>query len=647
MVDIKPTTLRSMGRRARLRAQDRAGSGRIPEAAWYPEIMLLRDKALTWQQVADAVGLSPGRCRAIAQWGKNEESMLRELPVAKLRSALTPEHLAMLEPTAEAFREFYRAFGPHDDIPEHCMEWIRDFLSSYNVMLNVPPRHNKSHMFSVWVPIWLICMDRNEEIILLSANRDLAQGFAYEIASELTTNGPLIEAFGRFAPEQKGDLPWRPLQGELIVMGRTRAAKSGQFTIQARGSQQHILGKEATVIIVDDLTNAERARSDTERVKELKWFQEQAMTRVMPVNYTKMSGHVMVVGQRVDYRDFYGELLRQKFLRDPPPEIGKKKGDPLWQVITYPAVLEWPDEGLGIEPRVLWPEMHDFVDLMLVYERVGGHNVFECMYQQNPLPEDAQLVNEAWLEGCRDYGRSRGHGPRDDVGPRGEQFLPVVRVVSIDPGLREFSAICVADVLCKRDTFATSVVELSHWKPGSQKLAEHVVEAVRRHRPDYIIFEHSTASYHVFDSPDFVRLRQQFGPRLIGHNTGSNKHDPEWGVTSLAGDFEMGRIRLPYAAEEDRKMSRLLEDEALVYPFGDTNDVLMALWFVKAQLKRLRPVNYEVTTILGGAKNAAKNPTWGFVRDAMRSKDAQETQNMRRYRAAKAKAKERANANRT
>ncbi len=38
-------------------------------------------------------------------------------------------------------------------------------------------------------------------------------------------------------------------------------------------------------------------------------------------------------------------------------------------------------------------------------------------------------------------------------------------------------------------------------------------------------------------------------------------------------------------------MTDLLAKEALPYPNGDYDDILMALWFVKYNFKRLRPLN--------------------------------------------------------
>ncbi|MGH7273251.1 MAG: hypothetical protein ACREIQ_02165, partial [Nitrospiria bacterium] len=74
--------------------------------------------------------------------------------------------------------------------------------------------------------------------------------------------------------------------------------------------------------------------------------------------------------------------------------------------------------------------------------------------------------------------------------------------------------------------------------------------------------------------------------------TGRNKSDPELGLESLGGDVEAGRIRTPYADAVSRDMTSMLEGEMLVWPFGQHDDIMMALWFIKNNYKKLIPRNY-------------------------------------------------------
>ena len=107
--------------------------------------------------------------------------------------------------------------------------------------------------------------------------------------------------------------------------------------------------------------------------------------------------------------------------------------------------------------------------------------------------------------------------------------------------------------------------------------------------------------------------------RFILHHTGVNKNSMEYGVQSLAGDFEFANISLPYGDEEGRRMSDLLASEALVYPEGQTNDILMALWFIKFRYKKLRPIRG-----LDSYRPGITGQAWSFLSDLRKHKDAKE-----------------------
>jgi hypothetical protein len=83
--------------------------------------------------------------------------------------------------------------------------------------------------------------------------------------------------------------------------------------------------------------------------------------------------------------------------------------------------------------------------------------------------------------------------------------------------------------------------------------------------------------------------------RLMLHHTTAKKNSMEYGVQSLASDFEFSRISLPYGDDTARRMSDMLANEALMWPDGDTSDLLMALWFVKFNYKSLRPTYFLPT----------------------------------------------------
>ncbi len=300
-------------------------------------------------------------------------------------------------------------------------------------------------------------------------------------------------------------------------------------------------------------------------------------------------------------RDIYGTIAAQKFLRGP------QKGQPLWHVITYPAVLRWPDEDPEHpEPLTLWPERWDFEELMESYERLG-HATFECMYQQVPLPEDAAFVRTEWWEKCRDYDRPgyRGVQVADPVGG----YFPLVRVLAIDPSPTEFNALIVADVIATRDVFAMSILEVKTWKGGSQDLVDEIDRCIDRYKLDYFILESSTMTKWFEGDPAFQTIKDRV--RVMAHHTGRNKGDAELGVLSLAADVEAGRIRLPYGDHNGRTLSEVLEHQFNVYGHGYEDDILMACWFIKWNYRRL-PFRRGLQSHFRGS--GGNTQSWGFTK---------------------------------
>lgn len=605
--DPERRSLRDRGRIARRRAQERAGSGRITASAWWPEVEWLRNLGYTHDDIAWALSLTSRRIRQIVETAETGGVVVVR-PEARPRDQLEPEYQRMLDFSSDGFKRFFDEFSGHT-LPAHAEDWVGQFCEYRNLMLNVPPGHIKTTVFSVWLPMWLLARDRDEQILLISMTWPFARDNANEIAYNLEFNDHLIEVFGRFAPEKQNEKqPWRPSQGQLLVAGRSRVATSGQMSVESRGRGQQILGKRATVVVVDDMTDASVSKSETQRLDEIQWLREKVFTRIMPLEEDSGSGRAVIVGQRVHYKDVYGTLEKDVYVRDPV-----KKGQKLWTVIKRPAVIRWPDEDRDHpEPIVLWPELFSYDELMVQYERLGS-TIFETMYQQNPLPEDARLVDQAWWDGCRDYDRPGYRGAKDDPA-----FLPVARVLSIDPGVKRFHGLSVWDVpyIPMSEAYYGQLVEAKHWQGPQKSIVEELERCVRDYRLDYIIMEKVSFTEWLEGDPVYQELKKKV--RIIPHTTGKNKGDPERGIESMSREIEMGRIRLPYGDDKGKRMSQLFEDEANVWPFGDHDDVLMTGWFVKWNWRRLIPQGALETRI--HMPSRADNPP-GYYKAALKKRE--------------------------
>lgn len=548
---------------------------RVPKAAMAKKAALLRAQGLSSKLIAEDLDVSQRYVFDLLRFANQQgyDTMVYTIGDYKTEDQLGKEQLEMLEETPDGFEKFFNKYSGRVLQPVH-KQWVEVVLSGKRTLINCPPRHAKSTIFSVWFPLWLIARDRNIQILICSQTDKLAKKFTNEIAYHLSYNKDLNVDFGRFRPEF-GDWPWRPNSGELLVDGRTREIKSGDLTVQVRGAGQQILGMEANWIVVDDAVSRRNTRSEGEREKLSEWFHGDVMSRLEP------GGAALVIGQRLHLYDMYGELAAEKLTRVP----GSPKR---WKHINYPAVLDWG------EHKTLWPAKWGYEELMDVYADVGYQN-FEAMYQQNPLPEADRLVKDVWIygdethRGCLDHHRKASH-----VVARAESDTrPRARVLSLDPSPTKLAGLIVADVPYEESegsqaNFEAEILEIRHEPMNVRKMLYEIYRVLRDYGPvDYFVFEQNAAQRWLLQDPEMERIRTK--TMVIPHTTNRNKADPELGVSGLAMDFEYGRIRLPYGDAEARAASQLLIDEACTWPQGLSDDVLMALWFMKYNYARLIP----------------------------------------------------------
>lgn len=557
-------------------ARNRSGSTKpkrsthVPKAALAKQAAALRAQGYSTKMIAEELNKSHRYIFTLLKHA-NElglDTMVYTIGDYKKPEDLAPEQKEMIQESADGFEKFFNKYSGRVLQPVH-KDWVEIALSTRRTLINCPPRHAKSTIFSVWFPLWLIARDRNIQLLICSQTDKLAKKFTNEIAYHLSYNKELNADFGRFRPEF-GDWPWRPNSGELLVDGRTREVKSGDLTVQVRGAGQQILGMEANWIVVDDAVSRSNARSETEREKLSEWFHGDVMSRLEP------NGTTLVIGQRLHLYDLYGELSQEKLTR--------VEGTPKrWNHINFKAILDWDKQ------ETLWPDKWGYVELMDVFADVGYQN-FEAMYQQNPLPDADRLVKDIWIygddvhRGCLDYDRHANWTAKGEADPR-----PRTRVLSLDPSPTKLAGLIIADVPHDEGAlFECEVLDIRHEPMNVRKMLSEIHRVLKEYAPvDYFVFEQNAAQRWLLQDPEMDRIRTK--TMVIPHTTNRNKADPELGVSGLALDFEYGRIRLPYGDAEGKRASQLLIDEAVSWPQGITDDVLMALWFIKYNYARLIP----------------------------------------------------------
>lgn len=225
------------------------------------------------------------------------------------------------------------------------------------LMVSMPPRHGKSLLIDVYLPLWWLAQHPQDHVILASYGETFARGFGGQVrdlAIEHAEDLNIIVAKDRTAADD-----WALSSG------------GGMISVGVGGS---ITGRGADLLIVDDpVKNEEEAMSETYREKMWNWWQATSQTRLEP------NAVVVVVATRWHQDDLLGRI-----------EDADEDGE--WTIIKLPALAE-DDDPLGRSPdEPLWPErFHDDPDYSGKHRNMSPY-WWSALYQQRPTPEGGGLI---------------------------------------------------------------------------------------------------------------------------------------------------------------------------------------------------------------------------------------------------------------
>lgn len=228
------------------------------------------------------------------------------------------------------------------------------------IIVTMPPRHGKSELLSVNVPIWTLDNDPTAEVILASYGMDLATDFSRRVRDTILN--------------KKADLHVR-LRPDALGVARFLTTKGGGM--RAAGIGGPITGRGADVFCIDDyIKNFKDASSEIIREDAWHWYLSTARTRLEP------GASIIILATRWHIDDLVGRLLKMQ------PD--------LWTHIRLPAFAE-EDDPLGREVgEALWPERYNAVSLNELRDSLGTF-FWQAMYQQKPLASMLGLVKESWF----------------------------------------------------------------------------------------------------------------------------------------------------------------------------------------------------------------------------------------------------------
>lgn len=241
------------------------------------------------------------------------------------------------------------------ELSEALMDTLLDDTKKDRLCIVQPPRTSKSSLITLSFPFWLILMNPELNILIVTYNDKLANRFGTRLRQVFLENEDLLASRDIYlskAEHAKASFSFENSKGELL----------GSINLVGTGGT--ITGTDVDIAICDDLIKG--FKDTTNRLLDdlYEWFKEILIPRLEP--HSKL----FVLGTRWHTQDIIGRL--------------KENHADKYDFIELKALNE---DGTCIWPNKYTPEFFE------ERRKEVGDRVFEAEYQGQPLDETGDFFN--------------------------------------------------------------------------------------------------------------------------------------------------------------------------------------------------------------------------------------------------------------
>ena len=303
--------------------------------------------------------------------------------------SFSPDEVAEIDRMADELHTRKSSKAAYDDLIEFCQLMMPEFIVGKHhriladmlmaiesgdkdrVCVNIPPRHGKSQLVSIFYPAWFLGRNPNKKVMMVSHTTDLAVDFGRKVRNLIAT-----DAYSSVFPTVK-------LAQDSKSAGRWNTNAGGEYYACGIGSA--LAGRGADLLLIDDPHSEQDVINGNFVVfeKAYEWFTFGARTRLMP------GGRVAIIQTRWHMDDLTGRVVR---------DMSKNDRSDQYEVVEFPAILEVlnPKTNKHVQ-KPLWPE---FFDLEALLRTKASMPTFQwnSQYQQQPTAEEAALIKRDWWQ---------------------------------------------------------------------------------------------------------------------------------------------------------------------------------------------------------------------------------------------------------
>ena len=259
----------------------------------------------------------------------------------------TPDEIVEIDRLVDELSTRKTNQAAYDDLIEFCKRMQPDYIVGKHhkmlgdllmdieegdkdrICVNIPPRHGKSQLVSIFFPAWFLGRNPNKKVMMVSHTTDLAVDFGRKVRNLISTD------------EYAAIFPTVKLAVDSKSAGRWNTNSGGEYYACGIGSS--IAGRGADLLLVDDPHSEQDVINGNFEVfeKAYEWFTFGARTRLMP------GGRVAIIQTRWHMDDLTGRVTRDM--------VQNERADQ-YDVVEFPAILDIVNKKTKkSEQKPLWP----------------------------------------------------------------------------------------------------------------------------------------------------------------------------------------------------------------------------------------------------------------------------------------------------
>jgi hypothetical protein len=569
-------------------AARRSTSKRLDKASAQAQVL---DLIRTGAKIRDAMA-AVGRSEALYRDWMGEPGFHDQVRVIRMVTGDKKARNAPVPPFPEFSRDYL-----HQPLPLHQLR-VLDVLEGREpremhpsirfqrgrpnrVLVNMPPEHAKSTVWTVNYPVWRLHKKPTIRVVIISQGQPMAKKFLHAIKGRLTA--PQYAAMQmKFAPDGWKDPDNSWTKTEIYVAGADPEMKDP--SVQALGWSGQIYGARADLIIIDDITSLKNAMQWPAMMDYISQDVDSRLAK---------DGVLLVVGTRVAANDLYKHLAE---------DLVDADGTPVFTRLAQPAVLDYAERQE--DWQTLWPSAWAGPDLALKRAMQRDERKWALVYQQADVSEDAVFPPQA-VQASINQRRGPGALIPGAVGhrPLGMQGLYVIG--GLDPATAGHTAAVVIGVeRATKRRYLLDAFDKAGCTP--REMITRVQDMTTNLGVKTWVVEENAFQKFLTQLDEFRDWMFSRHVRLRGHYTQNNKFDDQFGVAGMAGLFlscgtpradgsgewtrtpDTALIELP-SPRLSRATSMLVEQLVTWHPTEmrqkQQQDLVMALWFAELEAK--------------------------------------------------------------